>query len=152
VSGTRNVVDMKKHHLVRWAAALLALVVPLTQGCDFGGSSEEKERVYGTPVSADQFFPPDSPTTANLSKEAKVAQCLTDKGAVMYGTEWCPATQHQKTLFRDGFSYVKYVDCDKQESLCAKKGIRSYPTWICRDRSISGSYPLEALAVFAGCD
>ena len=61
---------MKKHHLVRWAAALLALVVPLTQGCDFGGSSEEMERVYGTPVSADQFFPPDSPTTSNLSKEA----------------------------------------------------------------------------------
>jgi hypothetical protein len=143
---------MKKNHLARWAAALLALVICSTQGCGSGGSSEEEERVYGTPLSTDQFFSPEPTTASNLSKEAQLARCMTDKGAVMYGTDGCSATRHQKAAFRDGFKYIKYVKCDEQESLCDKNGIRYYPTWICRNKSISGSCPVEALAVFTGCD
>jgi hypothetical protein len=137
---------MKENHLARWVAVLLALAIPFTQGCSSGGSSEEKERVYGTPVSPDQFFPPES-----LSKEAKVAKCLTSKGTVLYGSAGCPVTVKQKALFKDGLRYLDYVECPEEKRVCDDKNIRAYPTWIIGRTRMSGSYAVDTLAEIGGC-
>lgn len=79
------------------------------------------------------------------------AQCLTEKGATMYGTEWCSHCKNQKKAFGDSFRYVDYVDCDKFKSECAKAGVRSYPTWTIDGDKYPGEQPLYKLASLTGC-
>jgi len=79
------------------------------------------------------------------------AQCLTDEGAVMYGTEWCSHCQNQKKAFRDSFKYIDFVDCDKQKSVCGEAGIEGYPTWKINGQNYPGEKELDALASLSGC-
>lgn len=55
-------------------------------------------------------------------------------------------------LFGDGAKYLNYVDCNDSRALCAEKNIRYYPTWINGKRRLEDNIPLEALAVWTGCD
>ena len=63
---------------------LFALVV-LLLGCS-GGSSGEKEKVYGTAVDPSTYFSPTSPAPDTRSKEVRLADCMTDMGAEVYGS------------------------------------------------------------------
>ncbi|MFH1454755.1 MAG: hypothetical protein ABIF22_00280 [bacterium] len=58
------------------------------------------------------------------------AQCLADKGAVMYGAEWCVHCKEQKVMFGDSFKYIKYVECPDNTQLCIDNGVQRYPTWL----------------------
>ena len=58
------------------------------------------------------------------------AQCLTDKGAVMYGAEWCAHCKEQKAVFGDSFRLIKYVECPDNTQFCIDKGVQGYPTWL----------------------
>lgn len=80
-----------------------------------------------------------------------LAKCLSEKGAVMYGTEWCPHCQNQKKAFGSAFEGVDYVDCDKYASKCEGAGIQGYPTWVIKGRSYPGEQPLNRLSSLAGC-
>ena len=80
------------------------------------------------------------------------AQCLTDAGAVMYGTSWCSHCQDQKKRFGKSFQYVNYVDCDKNKDECLAAGVSGYPTWIMKGESYSGNKPLMSLASLTGCE
>ncbi len=84
------------------------------------------------------------------------AQCLTEKGVVMYGAYWCPHCANQKKLFGSSFKYVTYVECDPggknpQPDLCQQKGVTSYPTWEINGEVESGEIPLPVLAEKSGC-
>ncbi len=80
------------------------------------------------------------------------AQCLSDKGATMYGAVWCPHCQNQKRLFGDAFSKVPYVECPENPSACTAAGIAGYPTWIMGDgRRFEGETPLTSLSDATGC-
>ncbi len=62
------------------------------------------------------------------------AKCLTEKGAVMYGTFWCPHCAKTKKLFGSSFNYINYIECDprgdnEQSILCISKSIDKYDTW-----------------------
>jgi len=137
-----------KHQL---QGTLLFALTVLLFGCP-GGSSGDKEKVYGTAVEPSTYFSPTSPSGSTKSKEVRLAECMTGKGTVLYGSDGCPATLAQKGRFGDGFKYLKYVECRENKTQCSKKNITLYPTWICDGKRISGSYPLDALAVFTGCD
>ena len=86
------------------------------------------------------------------------AQCLTEKGAVMYGAYWCPHCQAQKKLFGSSWDYVTYVECslpngNGQTEVCIKEGITGYPVWKFADgKKISGQLSLEQLGSFTGCE
>lgn len=72
-------------------------------------------------------------TTCPLPKNNnydEFAKCLTEKGAVMYGAEWCTHCKEQKAAFGDSFKYIKYIECPENILLCTDKGINGYPTWI----------------------
>ncbi len=86
------------------------------------------------------------------------AQCLTEKGATMYGAYWCPHCQNQKKKFGKSFSKVKYVECaqpgnpNAQVTECQDAKISGYPTWVFADDTrVEGEMGLEALAEKTGC-
>lgn len=85
------------------------------------------------------------------------AQCLTSKGAKMYGAWWCPHCADEKDSFGFAFQYVNYVECSlpnerKMNDTCKRAGIKNFPTWEFSDRSRSeGTQPLDALAKKTGC-
>lgn len=91
-------------------------------------------------------------------KRQDLAQCLTDKGAKMYGAYWCPHCQSQKKLFGRAFSKVTYVECAipgnprEQTQACKDANISGYPTWTFADGSrTNGEQSLADLAEKAGC-
>lgn len=87
------------------------------------------------------------------------AQCLTEKGAVMYGAFWCPHCADVKKMFGESFRYVEYVECDprgdnEQSLLCIEKGIESYATFEFNDdpsTRLVGEPSFEELAAATGC-
>ena len=81
---------------------------------------------------------------------AQFATCLTESGAVFYGTDWCSHCQSQKSLFGEQFEKVKFVNCDKSRELCALAGIEAYPTWIIEGEQYLGTKNLENLGILTG--
>ena len=80
------------------------------------------------------------------------AKCLTEKGAVMYGTEWCGFCKKQKELFGNSFKEINFVDCDKDRGECLANGVTGYPTWIINGEKYSGFQSLERLSELSGCE
>lgn len=91
------------------------------------------------------------------SKLDGFAQCLKDKGAVFYGTFWCPHCINQKKLFGTAQRLLPYVECstadgNHQTPECIEKKIMGYPTWRFADRSEeTGTLLLARLAEKTGC-
>jgi len=79
------------------------------------------------------------------------AQCLTEKGVTMYGTEWCPHCKNQKAEFGNSFQYINYVDCDRSREVCDNAGVEGYPTWDIDGQSYAGEQSLGRLSSLSGC-
>jgi hypothetical protein len=85
------------------------------------------------------------------------AQCLSSKGAKMYGAWWCPHCADQKQLFGHAFQYVNYIECSPPgertwSDACRQAAVKHYPTWQFSDGSrIEGTQTLAALAQKTGC-
>ena len=88
---------------------------------------------------------PATPEVENLAK------CLTEKGAVFYGTEWCPHCQDQKKLFGTAMEFITYVDCDKNRDACVDAGIQGYPTWVIGNERLTGTQQLYKLSQVSEC-
>ena len=93
------------------------------------------------------------PSVSNVAgKYDNFAQCLSDKGATMYGAEWCPHCKEQKAEFGTSFKLVKYVECPDNIQFCIDKGIQGYPTWIIgTSTKIEGTQTMESLSKAIGC-
>jgi len=82
-----------------------------------------------------------------------LAQCLTDKGIVMYGTTRCQHCQSQKARFGDAADLITFIDCDESRIQCQAAGVEGFPTWIAPDgQKYSGDQPLESLATIGSCE
>ena len=84
-------------------------------------------------------------------KYDSLAQCLTEKGAIMYGTEWCSHCKNQKQAFESSFQYVNYIDCDFNSEECLRNGIKGYPTWTINGEKYPGEQQLFKLASLTNC-
>lgn len=83
----------------------------------------------------------------------KFAQCLSQKGVVMYGAYWCSHCQNQKKLFGQSFKYINYVECTKETQKCQEKDIKGYPTWEFADGSkVGGEMSFQALSEKSSCE
>ena len=87
------------------------------------------------------------------------AQCLTDKGVVMYGASWCTHCKKQKEAFGSSFQYVKYIECSVQTGQqgqaeeCDAAGITSYPSWVFNGgKKLEGELSFNELAKISGCE
>jgi len=89
---------------------------------------------------------------SNTSQDyGPIAKCLTEKGAIMYGTEWCSHCKNQKKAFGQSFEFVNFVDCDAQAQLCSDAGIEGYPTWIIDGKLYPGEQSIERLDHLTDC-
>ncbi len=70
------------------------------------------------------------------------AKCLTEKGAVMYGEDWCKYTNAQKGMFGKSFKYITYQ---------VKEDLRKRPTWVIDGESYETVQSFERLAALTGC-
>lgn len=88
-----------------------------------------------------------------ITAEGKLAKCLADKGALVYGTGWCPHCTAQKKAFgTESKEFLPFIDCEKKAGLCQKEGITGYPTWKFTDGTeLGGNQPLVKLATKTGC-
>ena len=87
---------------------------------------------------------------AVVSKNS-LGECLTSKGAVMFGADNCENCANQKKLFGEDFSNVNYVNCEFNFEECRRKGISMYPVWALNDKILMGTQTLSSLSKFAGC-
>ena len=83
---------------------------------------------------------------------AEFAECLTDQGAVFYGTDWCSHCRDQKKLFGEHFDKVNFIDCDEARAVCLSAGIEAYPTWIISKQKYLGTKSLDELGELTGCE
>ena len=96
--------------------------------------------------------------TSCQSKLDKFAQCLTDKGAIFYGSLSCENCREQKEFFEDSAKYLNYIECDKYAKnsnykVCKEAQINSYPTWIFEDGSyLIGKQTFKDLADKTSCE
>ncbi len=75
-------------------------------------------------------------------KYDEFAKCLTEKGAVMYGEDWCKYTNAQKGMFGKSFKYINYQ---------VKEDLRKRPTWVIDGESYETVQSFERLSVLTGC-
>ncbi len=87
----------------------------------------------------------------------QLAQCLQDKGVIMYGASWCPHCQNQKQAFGVAANDVPYQECDANtpggdQQKCIAAGVTGYPTWqIPGQEPLVGEQTLSQIAELAGC-
>jgi hypothetical protein len=85
------------------------------------------------------------------------AQCLTAKGAKMYGAFWCPHCAEQKEMFSSSFKYAPYIECGIKGSqaiaqVCTDAGVKRFPTWVYPDGTrTEGKRSLEYLSDETSC-
>jgi len=89
-------------------------------------------------------------------KVDRFAQCLSDKGTVMYGLFWCPHCEEQKEAFGSSFRNIRYVECGTpdhhEQPQCFAEGLKDFPTWRFADgERIAGGMSLQELAAKTGC-
>ncbi|MFH1307615.1 MAG: hypothetical protein ABIH72_02075 [archaeon] len=77
------------------------------------------------------------------------AQCLTNKGILMYGSAYCGHCKNQKELFGDSFLYVNYVECTENPEAC--QDLSGVPAWDINGEITYGTQTLEKLSELSGC-
>lgn len=80
------------------------------------------------------------------------AKCLTEKGAVIYGNDFCHYTQNQLGFFGSSKKYLNYVKCFDNKILCDEKGIEITPTWEINENIYRGVQTFEMLSKLSGCE
>lgn len=94
----------------------------------------------------------------NLSNDNHFAQCLSDKGFILYGAAWCPHCQQQREIFGASQKYLNYVECSlpdgrSQTAICKSNNIDIYPTWELPDGTrLVGMQSLAKLSEVSGCN
>ena len=120
--------DKQNKIIVAIAVVVIVMIVVFAVFKSVGGINKTSNNFFEGKQSLEKLAEISScPLTSDKDTFAK---CLTSKGLIMYGAEWCPHCKEEKALFGDSFKYVNYVECPQNTDLCLAKGIRGYPTWI----------------------
>src|SRR3989344_934819 len=90
-----------------------------------------------------------------------LAQCLSEKGAVMYSSYVCSHCIATARLFGSSMKYINKIEChpngpNSQTELCQQKQIEGTPTWTIEQngkevKRHTGFLTLDELREFAGC-
>ncbi len=83
---------------------------------------------------------------------AEFAECLTEKGAVLYGSNHCPHCNSQKIMFGKQIEKITFVNCDESQHLCEAAKITAYPTWVINGEKHLGAKSLGTLGSLTGCE
>lgn len=80
------------------------------------------------------------------------AKCLTEKGAVVYGNDFCSYTNKQLNYFGNSDKYLNYVKCSANQALCDEKGVTLTPTWEINGEMHKSVQTFERLSALSGCE
>jgi len=81
-----------------------------------------------------------------------LADHLTQAGVKFYGASWCPHCQQQKELFGKAARRLPYIECSPEGQdkplapACVAADIKSYPTWVFKNKRIESVLGLKELA------
>lgn len=89
--------------------------------------------------------------TASPGQADGFATCLSEKGVVVYGNDWCRYTQEQLSAFGNSAAHLNYVRCDQDKQLCSQKGVSITPTWEISGKTYAGIQSFETLSRLSGC-
>jgi glutaredoxin len=134
----------------RWVMPRVASILTITAAVGLMAIGTGCASVDGDAVSSA------SSASGQPSPEEQLAVHLTQTGAVMYATYWCPYCQRQEALFGEtAFQYIERVECDPQgenpqPDRCREAGVRGLPTWIINGQNYPGLRSLEELAELSG--
>lgn len=94
--------------------------------------------------------------------QAQLANCLTEKGWVLYSSFTCPACRAQHKAFDSAFKFIREVECHPNAPIneverCIKMKINKTPTWILEKNGeeiqrLESYQLLEDLASSAECE
>lgn len=124
----------------------------------------KKEMLIGlTALLMNCNFNATTPKYDTTPAKVQLAQCLVEKGAVMYGAEWCGYCNKEKKEFGEAAWKVmqqNYIECTEEanESKCSEVAVGnriSFPSWkLPNGKIIRGYTPnfLEVLAKESGCN
>lgn len=79
------------------------------------------------------------------------AKCLTEKGVVVYGNNFCQYTAKQMNFFGKSKEYLNYVKCIDNKDLCDSKNIRKTPTWEINGKFYPEVRTFKELSELSGC-
>lgn len=80
------------------------------------------------------------------------AKCLTEKGAVVYGNDYCQYTNKQLNFFGKSAKYLNYVKCIDNTKLCDSKGVKITPTWEIDGEMYEQVQSFEKLSELSRCE
>ena len=79
------------------------------------------------------------------------AKCLTEKGAIIYGNDYCQYTIKQLNYFGNSKQYLNYIKCLDNKELCDSKNIKTTPTWEINGKMYEQVQTFESLTAITGC-
>ncbi len=79
------------------------------------------------------------------------AKCLTEKGAIIYGNDFCSYTTKQLGFFGKSKEYLNYIKCYENKELCDQKGVKLTPTWEIEGKMYQQVQTFETLSQISGC-
>eukprot|EP00268_Persea_americana_P042474 TRINITY_DN4250_c0_g2_i3.p1 TRINITY_DN4250_c0_g2~~TRINITY_DN4250_c0_g2_i3.p1 ORF type:complete len:364 (-),score=78.52 TRINITY_DN4250_c0_g2_i3:336-1427(-) len=98
-------------------------------------------------------------TTKSSPLAIALAKHLQLIGAKMYGAFWCSHCLEQKQMFgQEASKILNYIECfpdgagkgRKMAKMCEGTGIEGFPTWVIRDKVLSGEQTFSELAEASG--
>ena len=92
--------------------------------------------------------------TSNMNKAGEYdafSQCLTKKGAVVYGNDYCQYTIKQLNFFGKSKDYLNYVKCIDNPGVCEGKKVSITPTWEINGKMYEQVQTFEQLSAYSGC-
>jgi len=80
------------------------------------------------------------------------AECLNEKGVIVYGNDFCQYTAKQLNFFGKSKENLNYVKCIDNEALCDEKGVSVTPTWEIDGQMYEQVQDFEKLSLLTGCE
>lgn len=82
------------------------------------------------------------------SADEKTTLCIA-KNSLLYTQYGCHACENQKKLFGENYEKLNVIDCWFEQEKCTN--ITATPTWIIKDKTITGVQSIENLKELTGC-
>ena len=77
--------------------------------------------------------------------------CLTEKGVIVYGNDFCRFTNEQLNFFGKSKENLNYIRCLDNKKLCNEKEIEITPTWEINGEMYEQVQDFEKLSFLSGC-
>jgi hypothetical protein len=91
--------------LMNYGWAILVVIAAIGALAYFGVLPEQEQANNTNSISSDSNF------------QERVATCLDQTGAKMYGADWCSHCNNQKKEFGDAFEIIDYIDCESNKAV-----------------------------------